>query len=214
MQIPCLRPANDQRDNCTDERVEFSGSRGRMSIMGKLLIGAMAGITATTAMTMAMGALFRRLPADQRYPLPPRQVTESTLRQAGAAAALDEQTRADLALGNHFAFGAVAGAAYAEIEEKIPLPPVVKGVGYGVSVWAASYLGGFPLLGILRPATEHPRGRNALMIAAHVVWGGVTGIATQHLTAARDEILIDRDSHRATALRDAPRSTTVTDQHQ
>jgi putative membrane protein len=30
-------------------------------------------------------------------------------------------------------------------------------------------------LGILKPATEHPPRRNALMIAAHLIWGAVLG---------------------------------------
>jgi putative membrane protein len=39
-----------------------------------------------------------------------------------------------------------------------------------------SYLGLLPALGILRPATEHPERRNALMIVAHLIWGSITGL--------------------------------------
>jgi uncharacterized membrane protein YagU involved in acid resistance len=49
------------------------------------------------------------------------------------------------------------------------------GATFGLGVWVASYLGLMPMLGILRPATRHPARRNALMIAAHLVWGGVLG---------------------------------------
>jgi len=45
------------------------------------------------------------------------------------------------------------------------------GASFGVGVWAASYLGWIPAVGLLAPATRHPRHRSALMLAAHVVWG-------------------------------------------
>jgi hypothetical protein len=38
-----------------------------------------------------------------------------------------------------------------------------------------------PALGLLSPATEHPGRRNALMIAAHLVWGSATGIIFDRL---------------------------------
>jgi putative membrane protein len=47
-------------------------------------------------------------------------------------------------------------------------------------VWAGSYLGLLPVLGILSPATRHPTGRNALMIAAHIIWGATLGILTDY----------------------------------
>jgi hypothetical protein len=37
------------------------------------------------------------------------------------------------------------------------------------------------VLGILRPATEHPARRNALMIGAHVVWGVALGLIVEQL---------------------------------
>ena len=46
------------------------------SITSRLIIGALAGLTATTAMTAAMRRLHRQLPARERYPLPPREITE------------------------------------------------------------------------------------------------------------------------------------------
>jgi uncharacterized membrane protein YagU involved in acid resistance len=61
-------------------------------------------------------------------------------------------------------------------------PNVVNGVAYGLGVWTASYLGLLPALGLLAPATEHPARRNALMIAAHVVWGASLGITAKRLS--------------------------------
>jgi len=52
----------------------------------------------------------------------------------------------------------------------------VKGIVFGLGVWAASYLAWLPALGILPPATEAPPRRNAVMIAAHIVWGAAAGL--------------------------------------
>src|SRR5262249_36443677 len=61
---------------------------------------------------------------------------------------------------------------------------VVKGTAYGLAVWAGSYLGLLPALGILSPATRHPPRRTALMIAAHVVFGSALGVFTDLLEKA------------------------------
>ena len=57
----------------------------------------------------------------------------------------------------------------------ICVPPPLAGACYGLAVWAGSYLGLLPALGVLKPATEHPVRRIALMIAAHLVWGAALG---------------------------------------
>ncbi|MDB5294329.1 MAG: hypothetical protein JWO31_312, partial [Phycisphaerales bacterium] len=76
----------------------------------------------------------------------------------------------------HFAFGAAAGAAYAATAGRLPGPPAVKGSAFGVGVWAASYLGWLPAVGLLPPATEESARRNLIMIGAHVVWGAAAGV--------------------------------------
>ena len=63
----------------------------------------------------------------------------------------------------------------------VPAPPALKGAAFGLGVWSVSYLGLMPALGVLNPATEHPGRRNALMIAAHLVWGSATGILFDRL---------------------------------
>ena len=50
-----------------------------MTTMNRLLLGALAGIAGTFAMTSAARAMHRRLPAAERYPLPPREIIEGTL---------------------------------------------------------------------------------------------------------------------------------------
>jgi uncharacterized membrane protein YagU involved in acid resistance len=55
-------------------------------------------------------------------------------------------------------------------------------VPFALLVWLVSYLGWIPAANILPPATDQPKRRNALMIAAHVVWGVSLGSVFALLT--------------------------------
>jgi putative membrane protein len=132
-------------------------------------------------MTAAMELMHRMLPAAEQYPLPPSEITAELTDEVGLRGNLKPGQHLALTLVNHFAYGAAAGSIYGMIAKQLPLPPIVKGIGFGLGVWSISYLGLLPALGILRPATEHPARRNVLMIVAHVVWGSVTGLVTQRL---------------------------------
>ncbi|UUP18709.1 hypothetical protein [Nitratireductor thuwali] len=143
--------------------------------MRRALFGALAGTCATMAMTAAMRRLHRALPADQRYPLPPREITSRTLPAPDARSAT---TAAILA---HFGFGALAGAVYGCLPRPRP-----AGFVYGPAVWAVSYLGWVPAGRILAPADDHPGRRNALMLLVHVVWGTVLSVALDELNKAAE----------------------------
>lgn len=152
-------------------------------IGSKLLTGALAGAIATAPMTLAMEIMHRWLPAHERYPLPPSEITAKLTADAGVAPHVDRKEHTALTLLNHFGYGATCGAIYALLGSRLraPLPAALVGIGYGLLVWTVSYLGLLPALGILRPATEHPERRNALMIAAHVIWGSVTGLLVERI---------------------------------
>ena len=147
--------------------------------MKEALLGSVAGCVATVPMTWAMDAMHRQLPPEERYPLPPRQVTMRVAEETGVKEDLDEEERLGLTLLAHFGMGTAAGAAYGLIGRHIPLPAPLAGAAFGLAVWAGNYLGLLPALGLLRPATEHPIRRTGLMIAAHLVWGIATGVVTE-----------------------------------
>ncbi len=149
--------------------------------MNTLLRGCLAGLAATVPMTVVMEVMYRRLPLSQRYPLPPRQITMRVVHEAGLQQELDEEERVGVTLASHFAYGSAAGGVYSGFSGKIPGHPSIKGAAYGLLVWGGSYLLGLPGLGLLRPATQHPAQRNALMIAAHIVWGATLGLLVEHL---------------------------------
>ncbi len=145
------------------------------TVLGDMLMGAVAGCVATAPMTWSMEAMHRRLPQRERYPLPPRQIAMRVAEEAGVKERLDEGERLWLTLLAHFAMGTAAGALYGFLAGRQRLPGPLAGAGFGLAVWAGNYLGLLPALGILRPATEHPPRRTALMVAAHLVWGAVVG---------------------------------------
>ena len=167
--------------------------------MNRHLLGAIAGFSATAAMTLAMAAMYRRLTPKERYPLPPGEITSKITEDLGMAGSLDEQLQVDLTLAGHFGYGAAAGAIYPTFARGLPgSSPLLNGTFYGLLVWAVSYLGWLPAFGILRPATEHPAGRNIVMLLAHVVWGGATGAVADGLARAGPTFLANgrmRDTH-------------------
>ena len=143
--------------------------------MERFLTGVLAGFGATAPMTVAMVAMHRNLPAPQRYPLPPRRITMRAAEKAGAKKHLDETQRTGLTFLAHFSYGAAVGGLFGLIAPRDVARSIPAGIAYGLLVWAGSYLGLLPALGLHRPATREPQDRNALMVAAHVVGGAAAG---------------------------------------
>ena len=102
-------------------------------------------------------------------------------RRAGVYGHLNEPQKRAATLAGHFAYGAAAAAPYVAVTDRFNLPPVAKGAAYGLAVWSASYLELMPRMGLMAPATLCPRKRNALMIAAHVVWGVSLALVAERL---------------------------------
>jgi hypothetical protein len=164
-----------------------------LKLGSRLLIGGIAGFVGTIAMTAAMRRLHERLPPRERYPLPPREIVDSTADKAGIPIA-DEAAK-DVTTAAHFAYGAASGALLGVAN--IMVGPVTGGVA-GVGVWLASYMGWIPGVGILKPATAHPPRRNLLMLVSHVVWGVATARAIRELVEARRTMIKDGPDRDAT----------------
>lgn len=135
--------------------------------------GAAAGVVATAAMSVPMllagemGAMGEQ---------PPKRIVRTVLGLAGEADA-SEGTQDLAASLAHLAFGAGGGATFAVASRalRLPVPPVVQGMVYGLGVWATSYKGWIPALGALPDADRDRPDRQRTMIVAHVVYGAVLG---------------------------------------
>jgi hypothetical protein len=137
-------------------------------VIDVLVRGAAAGAVATAGMSALMLAA-------GRAGLVGRQPPEAIVRQAGALTAVEPRGRlADaLAVVAHLGFGAGTGAAYALLPAS--RRPVLRGVLVGEAVYAVSYAGWVPALGALPRATRDRTARQAVMVAAHLVYGAVLG---------------------------------------
>lgn len=160
---------------------ELEDGQSANEVWTSMCRGALAGFVATVPMTVAMELMRRQLPASERYPLPPREITMEVAEEAGVKEQMNEPERIGATLVAHFGYGAAVGALYAPLARKSSLPPALEGAAYGLAVWAGSYLGLLPAMNILRPATEHPPRRTALMITAHLIWGAVAGVLIDSL---------------------------------
>ncbi|MBV9691212.1 MAG: hypothetical protein JO202_16050 [Ktedonobacteraceae bacterium] len=144
------------------------------------LDGALAGLIATGPMTLFMLATQRLLPKGHQYALPPEIITGELAQRMNVRPNLNKPQLLGATLVSHFGYGAGMGILYSPLS-KLPLPSALKGVLFGVMVWAASYLVLLPMLGMSETGHREPSLRNFMMIGAHVVWGSVMGVVADML---------------------------------
>jgi uncharacterized membrane protein YagU involved in acid resistance len=147
-----------------------------------LLQGGIAGLVATGPMSVFMLATRRFLPKRHRYALPPEIITEELAQRMHVRWHMNKVQVEAATVVSHFGYGAAMGTLYGSSRNKIPLPSPVKGILFGLIVWAASYLGLLPLIGMSESGRSEPGRRNLLMIAAHVVWGVTLGLVAEVLS--------------------------------
>jgi uncharacterized membrane protein YagU involved in acid resistance len=145
------------------------------------LSGACAGFAGTLPMTIFMLLTQRFLPRDQRYDLPPEIITKELAHRAHVRHHMNKIEVLGATTVSHFAYGAAMGTLYSPLAKRIPLPAIIKGVLFGLFIWAASYLGLLPLLGMSESGHREPGRRNLMMIAAHIIWGSSMGLIADWL---------------------------------
>jgi hypothetical protein len=78
------------------------------------------------------------------------------------------------------------------LPERYPLPPrqitmnVARRLGIKGQLGPRQKTAATLALQILTPATDHPKRRNALMVASHLVWGSVTGCLVRSANGSED----------------------------
>ena len=146
--------------------------------------GAVGGAVGTAAMSGVMLAA-RRAGAMTRQP--PEAITAAALDAVGEHRQ-NATTRDALAVVLHFGFGVGVGALFGVLQGQLPAHvrrhPALSSMAYATLVWAVSYQGWVPALGILPPATRDEPGRPLTMLLAHWVYGATLGV-----------VICERDSH-------------------
>lgn len=160
----------------------------RRGALATALDGVIGGVIGTATMSLLMLAARR---AGLVSELPPERIT------AVALDALDVKQRPRLlqdalAALVHFTFGGVAGAIFAVTTRRprrprLPVPLDVLGALYGALIWAVSYAGWIPALGLLPPPSRDEPRRPPLMIAAHGLYGWTLATYVKRQSASRSQ---------------------------
>lgn len=142
-----------------------------------LLRGAATGIIATIPMSACMLLLHRVLPRERDMEIAPVEVTEGVAETIGIREHIPPELLSPTVLAAHFGYGAAGGVLYQLFVSSNAAARIVLGMAFGLAVWAGSYLGYLPALGIRRSATEDPPERTTTMVSAHLVWGFFLALA-------------------------------------
>jgi hypothetical protein len=133
--------------------------------------GAFSGLVATVPMTVVM-KMFQRN-AHPGHRVAPSEVVRRAARVLHLRRDTENKHKAAAGVA-HFAFGAASGSGFGLAGPA--RNPVLKGVLYGVSVYAASYLGYLPGMRLMPKPHHDSKGRQVATFASHVVWGAVLGL--------------------------------------
>ncbi len=139
-----------------------------------ILDGAFAGAVGTATMSAVMLAAGESgLMGEQ----PPDKIAGALLEAVGTHDS-DEQEQGAVAAALHFGFGIGMGALFELLHRRLPqwIPGALHGVFFGTLVWAASYQGWVPALGIMPPASDDRPDRPRVMLIAHWVYGATLGV--------------------------------------
>jgi uncharacterized membrane protein YagU involved in acid resistance len=159
--------------------------------MQTIVRGGLAGLIATIPMTLAIG--LGRVVGWLRTP-PPVVITENVAERVTEERPRRQSLGFQIAwLAAHHAYGAAGGALYAAIRSLLPRSDLTAGLLFGGAVWGVSYLCVMPALKLFPPALDDSWRRQAVMVAAHAVYGTTLAVTERALRPADD-----RDSHPAT----------------
>ncbi|WP_263383281.1 DUF1440 domain-containing protein [Granulicella arctica] len=145
---------------------ELDAKPQRPSLAKGLLAGLIGGIAATAAKTMAEKVY---PPRTHGEPKPPDLLAEKL-----AGHPLDDGTKAIASESIHWAFGALAGAAYGALAEFYPAATAKEGASFGLALATLTHETALPAMGLsAEPGEQTVRERTSEM-GTHVVFGLVT----------------------------------------
>ena len=136
--------------------------------------GTLGGIAATSVMSVPMLVAGRMGWMPQQ---PPERIVESAL-DATDVEVEQEGVKDTLTVASHYAFGVGCGVLFTLLHDRLrpPGPTILHGGCFGLAVWAVSYQGWIPKLGILPAAHRDRPGRRRTMVVGHVLYGSVLGL--------------------------------------
>jgi hypothetical protein len=135
--------------------------------------GALGGAVGTVGMSSLMLAAGK---AGLMGEHPPDKIAGAALDAAGVHAR-DEEAQDAAAMLLHFGFGIGSGALFGLLHRRLPfrVPGALHGMLFACIIWATSYQGWIPALGIMPPASEDRPDRPRIMLLAHLIYGALLG---------------------------------------
>jgi putative membrane protein len=143
-----------------------------------IAIGAVGGLIGTVVLEKISSTLYERenLQAKTRENEllasgdPPMQlanrISDDVLRLN-----LPDEKKEKLAMGIHYAFGAIAGAMFGVVAPRAPFLSTGFGALYGTLFWIVGDEIGMPIMGISKPSQDYPWQTHARAWTAHVGYG-------------------------------------------
>jgi hypothetical protein len=154
-------PSPDEEPSPRDPNLDDA----RAPVLLRAAEGFAAGLVATAVMTGARIAAKEAGLMDRR---PPHSEVVGRLRAVTGHLPWGHRAERSATIA-HYAFGGVAGAIYGVIDPRRARP--AGGVLYAGAIWAISYLGVFPSVGLMPRPTRDDVGRQVVTAADHVVYG-------------------------------------------
>lgn len=136
--------------------------------MASMVRGGLAGLAATVPMTAVIAA--GRV-GGWLYTPPPAEITGEVAERMGEEPEPEDPVFQASWLAAHLGYGAACGALYGLLRPLLPRSNSAAGLIFGGAVWGVSYLGLLPALDLFPSATKDSPRRQAVMIAAHGVYG-------------------------------------------
>jgi uncharacterized membrane protein YagU involved in acid resistance len=155
------------------------------SVRTAALAGAAGGLAGGTAMTVMITQVAPRVAPQSMLPSTPAPIkfVRWTERATGHRRALSQGEEKGAGLAAHALFSAASGAAYALARTRLApvaaLPTPAAGVAFGLLVWAATFQGALPALGVMPRTTDHRPRRWPAPLMGHSLFGVVTAVVTE-----------------------------------
>lgn len=122
---------------------------------------------------------------DAAPPVPPTEQVAERLASQVFHTQLSLENRQLIGAGIHWAYGAFWGALSAQLQMSLRPPAVPYGIALGLAVWAIGPARIVPALGIYERPSSSGVLRRGLAIGLHVLYGVVTALTLERLSASR-----------------------------
>lgn len=151
-------------------------------MLRRIVTGAVSGGLATVVMS---GWMLATAPRRRRMEQPPEHIVRRAAQRLGVPVRPADRRLVPVAALAHLGFGAAGGVGYAALVRR---PSLGTAVPYALGIWATSYLGWAPALGLIPPPNRDDRHRQLLTFGAHLVYGvALAGVAGRALPARRPD---------------------------